>query len=86
MIRPKAGLLSDVWVYMGCNALEGYSFKKWSFFSLSLMAHHGQAFDPSDKCFAFLSFYRLGHPKNVRNDTHISYGGPGALGGLLTQF
>ena len=64
----------------------GIFLQKVVIFFLSLRAHHGQVFNPSEKSFAFLSLSWLGHPKNVRHDTHLSYGGSGALGGLLTQF
>ena len=50
-------------------------------FFLSLKAHYGQVFDPSDKSFEFLSLSWCGHPKNVRYDTHLSYRGSVALKG-----
>ena len=70
----------------GLQCLGGIFLHKVVIFFLSLRAHQGQVFDPSNKSFAFLSLSWLGHPKNVRHDTHLSYGGSGALGGLLTQF
>ena len=50
-------------------------------FFLSLKAHYGQVFDPSNKSFEFLSLSWCGHPKNVGYDTHLSYRGSVALKG-----
>ena len=60
---------------MGQIYVEGYSFKKELIFVLSLKAHYGQVFDPSDTSFEFLSLSWRGHPKNIRYDTHLSYRG-----------
>ena len=73
----RKGLLE----YMGQIYVEGYSFKKWSYFFLSLKAHYGQVFDPSNKSFEFLSLSWCGHPKNVMYNTHLSYRGSVALEG-----
>ena len=70
----------------GLQCPGGIFLQKVVIFFLSLRAHQGQVFYPSNKSFAFLSLSWLGHPKNVRHDTHLSYWGSGALGGLLTQF
>ena len=65
----------------GLQCPGGIFLQKVVIFFLSLRAHHGQVFYPSNKSFAFLCLSWLGHPKNVRYVTHFSYGGSGGLGG-----
>ena len=67
---------------MGRIYVEGYFYKKWSFFFPSLKAYYGQVFNPIDKTFAFLILSWHGNPKKVRNDTRLLFGGSGAMGGL----
>ena len=55
-----------IWVYMGIygSNLRGRIFlQKVVIFFLSLKAHYGQVFDPSDKSFEFLSLSGVGTPK-----------------------
>ena len=74
--------------YQGCVKLDLLS-QSWPIWAAmpwkDIHSKSGIFLDSSNKSFMFLSLSWLGHPKNVRHDTHLSYGGSGALGGLLTQ-
>ena len=75
-MRWSTGLL----VY-GSNLRGRILIQKVVIFFLSLKAHYGQVFDPSEKSFEFLSMSWHGHPKNARYDTHLSYRGSVAMKG-----
>ena len=65
----------------GSNLCGRIFLQKVVIFFLSLKAHYGQVFDPSDKTFESLGLSWRGHPRNLRYDTNLPYGGSVALKG-----